>query len=73
LEEGARVTIDAILGRIEEITVRRLSVMREPRQKGDMRDTAADTGAARREPGFRPTLSLGEGLAEEWAGLRRDL
>ena len=36
-----------------------------------MRDTFADTAAARRDLGFRSTVSLREGLAREWEWLRR--
>jgi nucleoside-diphosphate-sugar epimerase len=35
-----------------------------------MRDTFADTTAARRDLAFRPTVSLAEGLAREWAWIR---
>ena len=35
-----------------------------------MRDTSADTTAARRDLGFRSTVSLAEGLAREWDWIR---
>jgi nucleoside-diphosphate-sugar epimerase len=35
-----------------------------------MRDTFADTAAARRDLGFRPTVPLAEGLAREWEWIR---
>ena len=68
---GERVSINGILERIRSITGRPLTVLREEAQKGDMRDTFADTGAARRELGFRSTVGLDEGLAREWEWLRR--
>jgi UDP-glucose 4-epimerase len=45
-------------------------VAREAPQKGDMRDTFADTTAARRDLGFRSTVPLREGLAREWEWIR---
>jgi UDP-glucose 4-epimerase len=67
---GERVALNDVLGLIEGVTGRRLDVRREGPQKGDMRDTFADTGAARRDLGFRPTVPLAEGLAREWQWLK---
>jgi UDP-glucose 4-epimerase len=63
---GERVSVNAVLETIGRVTGRRLAVTREPAQKGDMRDTFADTAAARRELGFRSTVGLEQGLAREW-------
>lgn len=38
-------------------------------QKGDMRDTFADTTAARRNIGFESRVGLSEGLTREWKWL----
>ena len=54
---------------IEQITARPLQIQREEDQKGDMRDTFADTTAARRDLGFQPAVGLAEGLAREWEWL----
>ena len=43
---------------------------RQPAQKGDMRDTYADTSLARADLGFAPTVSLADGLAAEYAWLK---
>lgn len=67
---GERVALSEVLARIQEITGRELQVDRQPAQKGDMRDTFADTAAARRDLGFASTLSLDEGLAREWDWVR---
>jgi UDP-glucose 4-epimerase len=67
---GERVSVNEVLGRIAEITGQAPEVKREGEQKGDMRDTFADTAAARRDLGFRSTVSLGEGLRKEWEWLR---
>jgi UDP-glucose 4-epimerase len=44
-------------------------IRREPEQKGDMRDTYADTSRARADIGFAPTHTLEQGLAAEYAWL----
>jgi nucleoside-diphosphate-sugar epimerase len=64
---GERVSLNAVLKTIGEVTGRPLEILREPAQKGDMRDTFADTSAAGRDLGFRSTVPLREGLAREWA------
>ena len=67
---GERVAMSDVLARVERVTGRPLRVLRQPAQKGDMRDTFADTAAARRDLGFASTLDLDEGLAREWEWLR---
>jgi len=67
---GERVSLNQVLRTIEGITGRRLETLREEPQKGDMRDTFADTTAARRDLGFRSNMALGDGLAREWDWLR---
>ena len=67
---GERVALNDVLGMVEEVTGRPLRIQRQEAQKGDMRDTFADTSAASLDLGFRPTVSLREGLAREWAWLR---
>jgi nucleoside-diphosphate-sugar epimerase len=67
---GERVAINDVLTLVGEVTGRPVSVVREESQRGDMRDTLADTSAARRDLGFRSTVGLREGLAREWAWIR---
>ena len=67
---GERLTLNRVLETIEKVTGRRLQIVREPAQKGDMRDTFADTTAAARDLDFRSTVPLAEGLAREWAWIR---
>jgi len=67
---GERVALSDVIGRIERVTGCRLEVIREGAQKGDMRDTFADTSAAGRDLGFRSTVTLDEGLAREWEWIR---
>jgi UDP-glucose 4-epimerase len=67
---GERIALREVLALIEDVTGRRLRVERGPAQKGDMRDTFADTTAACRDLGFRSTVGLREGLARQWAWIR---
>ncbi len=67
---GVRVALRDVLRLIEQVTARRLTTERGDAQKGDMRDTFADTSAAARELGFRSTVPLAEGLAREWTWLQ---
>lgn len=66
---GSRVSINQVLAQIEAIAGHPLDIRREPAQKGDMRDTFADTSLARAELGFTPRTSLAEGLRAEYAWL----
>jgi nucleoside-diphosphate-sugar epimerase len=67
---GERLALNAVLRMIEDVTDQRLSVERQEAQKGDMRDTFADTEAARRDLGFHSTVSLAEGLRRQWEWIR---
>jgi len=66
---GSRVTVNQVIDMISRVTGRPLRVQREPVQKGDMRDTYADTTLARQDLGFLPRVTLEEGLAAEWSWL----
>ena len=68
---GQRVALEEVLRTVEQVAGRPLRVVREEAQKGDMRDTFADTTAARRDLDFRSTVTLPEGLAREWDWIRR--
>ena len=68
---GARVSMNQVLQIIERIHGRPLKVNREEAQKGDMRDTYADTSLARRDLGFAPTVSLEEGIRAEYEWLAK--
>jgi UDP-glucose 4-epimerase len=62
---GSRVSINHVLTLIERVAGRPVRINREPPQKGDMRDTFADTTLAKTELGFAPSKPLESGLAEE--------
>lgn len=63
---GSRVSMNQVLEIIARIAGKRLDVRREPAQKGDMRDTYADTSLARTDLGFAPRVSLEEGIEAEY-------
>jgi len=67
---GERIALNDVLRLVERVTGRPLRVERQESQKGDMRDTFADTGAAARDLGFRSIVALDDGLAREWQWLR---
>lgn len=61
---GSRVSLLEVFDMIGRVSGRRLAIDRQPAQKGDMRDTYADTGRARADLGFVPTVGLEEGLRQ---------
>jgi UDP-glucose 4-epimerase len=67
---GERVSVNQVLEMVEQVTGRKPPAVREEAQKGDVRDTSADTTAARRDLGFRSTVPLREGLAREWSWIQ---
>jgi nucleoside-diphosphate-sugar epimerase len=61
---GSRVALRDVFDVIGRVTGRPVQIDRQPPQKGDMRDTYADTSRARADLGFAPTVGLEEGLRE---------
>jgi UDP-glucose 4-epimerase len=66
---GSRISLSDALTVVERVVGRPIQVRREPSQKGDMRDTYADTSRARADLGFAPSVTLEQGLAAEHAWL----
>jgi nucleoside-diphosphate-sugar epimerase len=66
---GSRVSLNEVLDIIGRVTGQPLHIEHGPAQKGDVRDTYADTALARADLGFQPTVSLADGLAEEYRWL----
>jgi UDP-glucose 4-epimerase len=66
---GARVSMNQVLAMLERVAGRALNVKREEAQKGDMRDTYADTSLAQKDLGFAPRVSLEEGIRDEYRWL----
>lgn len=66
---GSRVSMNQVIDIIGRIAGRPLDVRREPAQKGDMRDTYADTSLARADLGFSPSVTLEQGIEAEYRWL----
>jgi len=62
---GSRVSVNEVLEMVGRVSGRSLRIERASVQKGDMRDTWADTARARTDLGFAPAVSLEDGLTEE--------
>jgi nucleoside-diphosphate-sugar epimerase len=67
---GERVALNDVLALMGEVTGCPIRTVREETQRGDMKDTLADTSAAKRDLGFRSSVALKEGLAREWDWMR---
>ena len=63
------MSVNQVLAILERIAGHPLNVVREATQKGDVRDTYADTSLARAELGFAPAVSLEQGLEAEYRWL----
>jgi UDP-glucose 4-epimerase len=63
---GQRISVLKVLEAIGDVTGREVRIDRQAGQKGDMRDTLADTDLAVRDLGFVPKTPLKEGLKAEW-------
>ena len=66
---GSRVSMNHVIAIIERVAGRHLTINREGAQKGDMRDTYADTSLARQDLAFEPKVSLEEGIQAEYRWL----
>lgn len=66
---GTPATLREAIGLVERFAGRPLNLVEAPSERGDVRDTAADTALARAQLGFAPRISLEEGLRAqfEWA------
>jgi nucleoside-diphosphate-sugar epimerase len=63
---GQRISVLKVLETIGSVTGREVRIDRQAGQKGDMRDTLADTAQAARDLGFVPKTPLATGLKAEW-------
>jgi UDP-glucose 4-epimerase len=59
---GSRVSLRDVFEMIARVSGRPLHIEQQPAQKGDMRDTYADTSRARADLGFQPSVDLETGL-----------
>ena len=67
---GSRVSVNQVLRLIEQVVGKPVTIAREDAQKGDMRDTYAETTRARRDLGFTPTVTLEEGLRAQFEWMK---
>jgi UDP-glucose 4-epimerase len=67
---GSRVTLNHVIGLLEELVGREAKIDRRAKQAGDVRHTWANTTRIRETLGFQPQVGLREGLAREVAWLR---
>ncbi|TDI46957.1 MAG: NAD-dependent epimerase/dehydratase family protein [Acidobacteria bacterium] len=67
---GSRVSMLEVIETIRDVTKGELKIEFNPKQKGDMRDTYADTSAARTDLGYAPSTDLRQGLVREWEWIR---
>lgn len=67
---GERAELNHLPRLVEGISARPLRIQRETAQRGDMRDTFADTTAPREDPGPEARVGLEAGPAREWERLR---
>jgi UDP-glucuronate 4-epimerase len=63
---GARTSLMEVIGIIEDLAGAPLPIEMVQAVRGDVRDTAADTGLAHRQLGFEPQTSLREGLEAQF-------
>jgi nucleoside-diphosphate-sugar epimerase len=61
---GSRVSLLEVFDLIRRVSGRPVTIDHQPAQKGDMRDTYADTSRARADLGFAPAVTLEDGLRE---------
>ena len=62
---GSRVSLREVFDLIARVSGRPVTIDHQPAQKGDMRDTYADTSRARADLGFAPSVDLEEGLRDD--------
>ena len=63
---GSRVSVREVFDLIARVSGRQVTIDQQGPQKGDMRDTYADTTRARQDLAFAPSVTLEEGLRAMW-------
>jgi len=67
---GSRMSLSSSLDLIAGMAGRELDIRHTEHEVGDVRDTGADIACARRDLGFRPHVSVRDGLAAEFEWMR---
>jgi len=70
---GARTSLLELIELVGEITGRELVYQRLPPREGDVRHSLADLERAERLLGYRPRVSVAEGLRRTWTWFERQL
>lgn len=68
---GSRITLNGVIEIIKEITGRELEVDYEAKQKGDVRHTMADMTKAKEKLGYKPKVSIEDGLRTEYEWIKK--
>lgn len=63
---GSRVSLREVFDLLARVSGRKVTIDQQGPQKGDMRDTYADTSRARQDLAFAPSVTLEEGLRAMW-------
>jgi nucleoside-diphosphate-sugar epimerase len=63
---GSRVSLKEVFDLLAKVSGRPVAIDQQGPQKGDMRDTYADTTRARQDLAFAPSVTLEEGLRAMW-------
>jgi len=66
---GSRVSVNDVLALVARVVGKPLDIRCEAIQKGDMRDTYADTSLARRDLAYAPSVGLEDGIRAEFRWL----
>ena len=66
---GVRISINDVIKLMAQCTGRTPEIRRQDQQKGDMRDTYADTSLATAELNFDPSVTLEQGIEAEYQWL----
>ena len=70
---GEEVSVNQVLGILEEQTGMKANTSHGPRRPGDQRRTVADTSKARRLLGYNPVMTVPDGLAAQLAWQRTQM
>jgi len=67
---GQRVSVDAVLSRLQDISGIKIPERFEPARSGEIRHSLSAIGQARLHLGYEPLVNFQEGLAETWKWFR---
>jgi UDP-glucose 4-epimerase len=68
---AARTPLVEVVRMVEKISGKKARLKWLPRQEGDVRHTEAEMSRARAKLGFKPRVSLFDGLVQEWDWIRK--